>query len=198
MLTKSERTSHFILENVAPVFNRLGYMATSMSEITKATGMTKGAIYGNFENKEKLAIEAFNYNVKKISEEIRLYTSKVKSPLEKLHALTQFYRQYHTFSNNLGGCPILNIGVDAKNNNPDLLERVQQVIREFQGSLIFLIEKGQSAGEIKSELDPKKYAYRIFSLMEGSIFMAVTMNEITYLHDMMDYIDQMINEELKK
>ena len=55
MLSKAERTSQHILETAAPVFNRLGYASTSMAEITKATGLTKGAIYGNFENKREIS-----------------------------------------------------------------------------------------------------------------------------------------------
>ncbi len=51
MTTKSDRTKQFILEKVAPVFNKNGYFGTSMSDITEATGLTKGAIYGNFKNK---------------------------------------------------------------------------------------------------------------------------------------------------
>jgi len=55
MPTKAERTSAFIIERVAPVFNKHGYIGTSMSDLTEATGLTKGALYGNFENKEALA-----------------------------------------------------------------------------------------------------------------------------------------------
>jgi len=198
MLSKAERTSQHILETVAPVFNRLGYASASMTEITKASGMTKGAIYGNFENKEELALAAFEYSIKRISNQIRTYTSKVKTPIEKLHALTEFYRNYHSYSQKLGGCPILNMGVDSKNNNPGLLKRVKEVIKEFQDNLVFLIKKGIDVGDIKESVDAKKYACRIFALMEGSIFMTITMNDRTYIEDMMDFIDEMINRELKK
>ena len=197
MLSKAERTSQYILDTVAPVFNKLGYSATSMSQITKATGLTKGAVYGNFENKEDLALSSFNHNIKRVSEEIRAYTSKVKRPIDKLFALTEFYRNYHNYTSNLGGCPVLNIGVDAKNNNPALHARVKQVIEEFQGNLTFLIEKGIACGDFKRGIDAGKYARRIFSLMEGSIFMSITMSDITYLRDMMNFIDHMINTELK-
>ncbi len=198
MTSKAERTSQYILEKVAPVFNKRGYTATSMTQLTEATGLTKGAIYGNFKNKEELALLCFNHNIKMVSDRMRFYTRQVKSPIEKLHALTQFYRNYHDYTATLGGCPILNIGVDAKNNNPQLLKRVQEVINEFQDNLRLLIQKGKDTGEIKPQVDPKKYAYRIFALMEGSIFMAVTMNDRSYLHDMMESLEQMINLELKQ
>ena len=62
MTTKAERTTAFIIETVAPIFNKHGYIGTSMSDLTEATGLTKGALYGNFENKEALALAAFEYN----------------------------------------------------------------------------------------------------------------------------------------
>ena len=62
MTKKAERTTAYIIETVAPIFNRHGYIGTSMSDLTEATGLTKGAIYGNFENKEALALSAFEHN----------------------------------------------------------------------------------------------------------------------------------------
>ena len=58
-ISKSLKTKQFILETVAPLFNKYGYHGTSLSAITEATGLTKGALYGNFENKEELALSAF-------------------------------------------------------------------------------------------------------------------------------------------
>ena len=48
MSTDNLNTSDFILETVAPIFNRKGYAGTSLSDLTAATGLTKGAIYFNF------------------------------------------------------------------------------------------------------------------------------------------------------
>ncbi|MBL7756118.1 MAG: TetR family transcriptional regulator, partial [Chitinophagaceae bacterium] len=50
MAGKAERTRQHIIEKAAPFFNKKGYADTSLSDITAATGLTKGAIYGNFEN----------------------------------------------------------------------------------------------------------------------------------------------------
>ena len=115
MLTKSELTTQYILETVAPIFNKNGYAATSMSDITTATGLTKGAIYGNFKNKEELAIAAFKYTVKNLMSRIAKHLELSDSPIQKLFLITDFYRNYYDYSKQLGGCPVLNIGVDANN-----------------------------------------------------------------------------------
>ncbi len=54
--SKAERTRKFIVERTAPIFNMKGYSGTSLTDLTAATGLTKGSIYGNFENKDDVAI----------------------------------------------------------------------------------------------------------------------------------------------
>src|SRR5690606_25397542 len=116
MPTKAERTTSYIVETVAPIFNKLGYVGTSMSDLTQATGLTKGALYGNFENKEALALAAFERNSKLLLAEIDEKLNSEGTSLQKLFVLTNFYRNYDDFTKDLGGCPVLNVGVDAKFN----------------------------------------------------------------------------------
>ena len=51
-------TKQKILIESANLFNTQGYKATSISDITKATGLTKGAIYRHFESKQDLEQQA--------------------------------------------------------------------------------------------------------------------------------------------
>lgn len=47
-----------VLDNVIRLFWQQGYAASSIQQITKATGLKPGSIYHEFENKEKLFQEA--------------------------------------------------------------------------------------------------------------------------------------------
>jgi TetR/AcrR family transcriptional repressor of nem operon len=58
-MTKAEKTKAFIIERSAPLFNSKGYSGTSMNDLMDITGLTKGSIYGNFENKDEVALAAF-------------------------------------------------------------------------------------------------------------------------------------------
>ena len=195
-ITKAEKTKQFILEKVSPIFNKHGYTGTSMSDITKATGLTKGAIYGNFENKEDLALEAFNYNVRYIIYKIRDIVITIDSPISQLYAITNFYREYYKNEINIGGCPILNVGVDANNTNPQLFKRVKHVMIKLKESISNIILEGKKLGEIKSTIDSEVYGGRIFSLIEGSVFTSVMLKDDKYLKDMMNHIDFMIKNEM--
>jgi len=197
IVTKAAKTSQFIIEKTAPIFNRNGYTGTSLSDITEATGLTKGAIYGNFKNKEELALEAFNYIVKFQMDEIRNIIKEVESPLAKLFAITNFHRSYYKRYMKFGGCPLLNVGVDANHTNPALFTRVKQVVDKLQGSIASIIEEGIFKAEIRDDINAMKYGTRIFSLIEGAIFTAVISRDEHCLLDMMNHVDKMIQTELQ-
>lgn len=197
MTTKAELTSQYIIETVAPIFNKNGYAATSMLDITKATGLTKGAIYGNFKNKEELAYAAFKYMVRSLMKPLSIHLEQSDSPIKKLYLISDFYRNYYPFSKQLGGCPVLNIGVDSNNSNSGLLTKVRDTIQRIQDKLCSIIENGIECGEISTEINAMQYAKRIDTVIQGAIFMTYTMNDESYMKDTMNYIDQMITNELK-
>ncbi len=194
MLSKSEITSKFIIETIAPIFNQKGYSATSMTDITEATGLTKGAIYGNFENKEALAIAAFQKNVNDLLKRVALHQEQSKLPLQKLYLITNFYRNYYDFSKHLGGCPILNVGVDANNQDTALLEEVRNIIIRTQNNIAKLIDWGKEAGEIKQTVDSQMFAKRLYSHIQGAVFMTYTMDDSDYLNQSMNEIDNYIKK----
>jgi TetR/AcrR family transcriptional regulator, transcriptional repressor for nem operon len=195
MISKAKQTSEFIVQKVAPIFNMNGYNGTSMSVITRATGLTKGAIYGNFKNKEELAFVAFKYNVDKVVTKIKEELSPIESPLEQLYGLINFYRAYDSHTLECGGCPVLNIGVDANHQNPEMLSRVQEVVLKLQGYITKMISLGIELKEIKP-VDPELYSKRIFCLIEGAIFMACTMKDDSYIKEMMDHVEGIVQHEL--
>ena len=198
ILTKAAKTSQFIIERTAAIFNRNGYTGTSLSDITEATGLTKGAIYGNFKNKEELALAAFNYTIKYQMDEVKEIIQTIESPLAKLFAITNFHRNYYKKLVEYGGCPIVNVGVDANHTNPALFTRVKYVIDKLQGSIAAIIEEGIFRNEIKDDINAMKYGVRIYSLIQGAVFTAMMSKDEQSLVDMMNHVDHMIQTELKK
>ena len=64
------QTKSLIIDHALPIFNTKGYNAASISDIVSATGITKGAIYGNFKNKDEVATAAFDRGVEIIMSQI--------------------------------------------------------------------------------------------------------------------------------
>ncbi len=197
MTKKAERTTAYIIETVAPIFNKFGYVGTSMSDLTEATGLTKGAIYGNFENKEALALSAFEYNRSHLLSVIDEKLDIEGGALDKLFSLIRFYRQYDVFTLPFGGCPILNVGVDAQSNNKLLAAAVKETIKEIEGKIALVLEDGIKQGEIHLPVPPLQFAKQLFTMLQGAIAMSTMTRDRKYLVNTIAYLEHLIQKEIK-
>ncbi|UII75617.1 TetR/AcrR family transcriptional regulator [Flagellimonas sp. HMM57] len=198
MSKKAERTTAYIIETVAPIFNKFGYVGTSMSDLTEATGLTKGAIYGNFENKEALALSAFEYNRNHLLEILDEKLNIEGSALEKVFSLLRFYRQYDVFTLPFGGCTILNVGVDAQNNNSLLAAAVKETIREIEGKIALVLENGVKNGEIHLPVPPLQFSKQLFTMIQGAVAMSTMTRDRKYLVNTIAYLEHLVQKEIKK
>jgi AcrR family transcriptional regulator len=198
MSSKAERTTAYIIKTVAPVFNKHGYVGTSMSDLTEATGLTKGAIYGNFENKEALALSAFEYNSKRLLAKIDELLSTEGSSLDKTFALTDFYKTYEVFTQDMGGCPILNTGIDAQDNNRLLAAANREALKEIEGKIALVLENGVNNNELKLPVTPLQFAKQLFTIIQGAVAMSTMTRDRKYLINTVTYLNVLIKKELKK
>ena len=191
-----KNTSSYIISTVAPVFNKKGYIGTSLSDLSSATGLTKGAIYGNFKNKEELAVEAFKFNVREILKELSIGINKANRAIDKLYAITNFYRGYYDSTKFTGGCPILNVGNDSKHTNPTLFRIVKHTAKKLEESIASILLEGIKNNEFRSGIDVSKLAKNIYSMIEGSVFMSVTHDDRSYILSMIDLIEDLIKDDV--
>ncbi|WP_337965358.1 TetR family transcriptional regulator [uncultured Flavobacterium sp.] len=191
-------TSDFILDKVAPIFNKQGYIGTSLTDITKATGLTKGAIYCNFSNKEDLALQSFQLNISIAIIPLFKIVASTEGSLNKLYAITEYQRNYYDLVKDRGGCPMLRVGVDTKFNNPLLFEAAQNLSQKFTLGLTTILNDGIINNEIQPNTDAVKYSKIILSLIEGSSLLAFTHNDQSYINNAMDFIDNTLIESIRK
>ena len=198
MTTKAERTTAFIIETVAPVFIKHGYVGTSMSDLTEATGLTKGALYGNFENKEALALAAYEHSIDKLLMAIDERLNIEGNSLDKLFSLTKFYRNYDIFTSELGGCPILNMGVDAQHNNKPLAAAANETIKTIEGKIALVLENGVNNSELRLPVTPLQFAKQFFTMLQGAVAMSTITGDRKYLMNTVAYLEVLVKKEIKK
>src|SRR6202012_5198616 len=96
-MNKAERTRQFIIEKAAPLFNTKGYAGTSLSDMTEATGLTKGSIYGNFSDKDEVALACFEHNHRMVRETIRKEMERYTAFRDKLMVYIEVYSNPHKY-----------------------------------------------------------------------------------------------------
>jgi AcrR family transcriptional regulator len=117
-VSKADRTKQYIIEKTAPVFNTKGYAGTSINDLIAATGLTKGSIYGNFENKDEVALAAFDYNFERLVSYIKAKMENKTCVIDKLLVYPETYRNFLTNPILRSGCPVTNTSTEADDTHP--------------------------------------------------------------------------------
>jgi TetR/AcrR family transcriptional repressor of nem operon len=192
--SKAERTRQYIIEKTAPVFNTKGFAGTSLNDLTEATGLTKGSIYGNFENKDEVALAAFDYNFEKVTAYMKRKILASENAVERLLVYPQVYRDFLKIPFLQPGCPILNTSTEADDTHPRLRERAAAALAFWKKSIENQVKRGIERGEIKKDTRPAEVAVIIMSLIEGAIMQAKVTRKSADLKLAMDYLERMIRD----
>jgi TetR/AcrR family transcriptional regulator, transcriptional repressor for nem operon len=166
---KAEKTRRFILEKAAPLFNKNGFDGTSLTDLEKATGLTKGALYGNFGDKETLASEAFNYATSEVKARIHELLDPIPTYKKKLLTLLDFFSRYVLQPPIPGGCPLLNAAVEADDHRTFMRPVVSRELVAVVNFIAMLLKKGIRAGEFERGVNARELAYIFFCAIEGAV-----------------------------
>ena len=194
LTSKTERTKAFIIESTAEIFNKKGYAGTSLSDLTAATGLTKGSIYGNFENKEEVALAVFDYNYSRVSKRVLDLMDKAETFHDKLMVYAKVYKNISRAPLNHGGCPIINTAIEADDTNGLLKDRAAKALLKWEKNLTRLIEQGINAGEFKADINIRQTALSIIALIEGGVMISRTTNEPSSMEAVVNMVEMLINQ----
>ncbi|MEI9956864.1 MAG: TetR/AcrR family transcriptional regulator [Ferruginibacter sp.] len=190
--SKAEKTRQYIIEKTASTFNARGFAGTSLSDLTEATDLSKGCIYGHFENKDQIALAVFDYNFDNITAYIKSRVLSVDNSVERLLVYPGVYRDFLKIPFLKTGCPILNTSTEADDTHPALKEKATAALSVWKKSIENQIKRGIERKEIKADTNPAEIAVIIISMIEGAIMQAKVTNRPTELRMAMDYLEKII------
>lgn len=194
MISKAERTKQFIIEKTAPIFNEKGYVGTSLNDILDATGLSKGCVYGNFENKDEIALAAFDQNYNTIVTYLRKQIEVRQNTVDRLLVYPETYRVFLELPFLKAGCPVLNTSTEADDTHPLLRQKAITALNFWKKAIIKLIETGIEKNEIKSTTNANEFAYILMSLIEGAMMQSKVTGSSEALVITMNYLEKIIND----
>ncbi|MDX2452170.1 TetR/AcrR family transcriptional regulator [Desulfosarcina sp.] len=193
-LPRSGRTRQLIIESAAPIFNKKGYAGTSMSDLTTATGLTKGSIYGNFKDKDDVAVHAFQHNIDLIFDFFSKELKAAGPTMDKLLAYPRGFRKIYRMILSYGGCPILNTAVEADDTHAVLRKMAVDVLAKWKKSIISLVEEGKTEGVIDMATNAKNMAEILIAIMEGGSVLSKVTGEESYILNAIDTAEKIITD----
>lgn len=165
-------TREKILRKSGALFNTQGYKATSISDITGATGFTKGAIYRHFKSKEDLERETLFYLSSVMFETLQKVIKKESTAGAKLCAVFRFFESYVSNPPLKGGCPLLNAAIESDDAHPFLRKEALKILTILHDSIVTILTNGIRYKQIRADVDKEFYATLIIASLEGAIMMS--------------------------
>lgn len=132
-------------------FARYGYQGTSIDRIASAAGVTKGALYYHFRDKEELLFEAVKDRIAEFEQRV---VGSVSPSTDPAGALTEIARVcVHIATKNNLRRFILTLMVEALDTNPRLSEAFRGILRRFRSYLASIVRVGQEQGVFRRDVD---------------------------------------------
>ncbi|MFT3841057.1 MAG: helix-turn-helix domain-containing protein [Myxococcaceae bacterium] len=173
---RAQRTRSEILKAAIELFARRGILATTMSELAKAIGMTPGALYWHFPTKEDLLLaavaELHAHYVSEFGPELAVN----RKGMNATEQLTAFLRRIQRF---LGSRPEHGIffgqlGSEAAEGNERVAQALREALDTYIEALAGVIRYGQrKTKEFRDDVDPKTLAC---SILFSNVGIAVHQN----------------------
>ncbi len=193
-MNKGEQTRQSILQKVAVLFNEKGYCATSMQDITAATGIQRGGIYNHFASKEALALESFEYTVAVLAQRLQQGVRCQPPGLKRLKAIATTFAELYT-ENPLFpcGCQVLNTAVEAKRHLLPLRGKAQVAMLQFKDLIMTTTLASMKRGELAATLDSDQMATVFISTLEGAMMLSVLFDDTSYLHQAVAHLHEYVD-----
>ena len=164
-----------------------GYHASSLNEILKEIGSSKGGMYHHFKSKKELTLVAINEVLDAAVVELwekPLLDSDTKNTIDTLCECISSYSNL-TKSATLPieveyGCPLNNMIQELSSIDEEFAVALQNIHAKWLEIITHTLQKALNAGECKSEFDVFSVALFIVSAIEGAISSAKVYNDITY------------------
>lgn len=189
-----EATKETILKKSGALFNTQGYKATSLSNITDATGFTKGAIYRHFTSKDELEVETLIHLSGIMNAKVRERVKEQPTAGDKLRAVIQFFESYISDPPVEGGCPLLNAAVEADDAHPELRKTALEILNGLRTSLISILEKGIHYKQLRRGIDKELCATLFIASLEGAIMMSKLSGNDDDIRRIIKHLEKQIGE----
>lgn len=160
-----EQRKEKILQAALQCFSTRGYYASTVDDIVKSCGLSKGAVYNYFQSKEEIFLSLLEERNESILNGLMERLDQISSPLEKLKYWIRTDIPYNIDKKKFMHVHIESwlYATDAPHVKKELKARFDTLFHITEE----IIKEGQSIGEIKPHLDSNAAAAMFWSLHDG-------------------------------
>ena len=165
-----ERTRRQLLLSGFQEVYRRGYQSADLDAVLERAGVTKGALYYHFENKEALGYAIVEEIIAEMTRTKWLHPLESGNPID---ALIHIVRETSTEAAEMrGGCPFNNLSQEMSGLDEGFRKRLAKILTEWHRGIADAFRRGQQEGTVATTIEPDDEATFFIALYEGYISLA--------------------------
>ncbi len=162
---QSEQTRQQIIEAATRLFAKKGFYGTSISDLTQAVGLTKGALYHHFQDKDAVFLAVVDSVRSTWDQSLGDEIVNQENSLAQISAL--FDKHAEILGKNEFMCLVMsNLMSEMESVNPEYTIIVENLYIDLIHYIEQIIHSGQSNNEIRSDLDPRIMALNVVGIFK--------------------------------
>lgn len=166
----AEVTRESLIDAALTVFGRKGYSLTTLSDVAKEVGVTRGAIYWHFGGKEELYAALVQERFAQANAIFQQIVTSDLTPLEKLRELLIKTLQYVEEDEQYLAVLELTLSKTESTSGTEFMQQQRGVaVKAVSGALEHIFEDGKKQGQFKQDVDSKVTAYTALGIILGII-----------------------------
>jgi AcrR family transcriptional regulator len=157
---------HDVVRRARAPFWDHGYAATTVDELTAATGLGKSSLYGAFGDKHELFLRVFDDYCLEAMEAVR---RDLEGPDEEAYARLRghLHDKAATSAGDARGCLLAKETAELAGADAAVAGRAAQTYAIYEDLLVAAVEGAQRHGELRDDLDARIAAGLLLTVLRG-------------------------------
>lgn len=168
-----DATRRRILESAYQEVYRHGYQGTRLDDVLRATGLTKGALYHHFPNKQALGYAVVEDVIRGIISD--MWLRPLEQAEDPLATIIHIIRHMDTLAGDkltTLGCPLNNLAQEMSPLDEGFRQRIDHVYRDWRTWLARALERARAQGQVRPDVDCEQVATFVVAALTGCIGIA--------------------------
>ena len=147
---------------------RSGYRSADLDAILAAAGVTKGALYYHFDDKEALGYAVLDeVMLGDLHKKWVLPLKNAKNPIDVLVRIV--HSESLKREDIQRGCPLLNLSQEMSGLDEGFRRRTARLFRDWHDAVAGALREGQKRGLVRSDIDANETATFLIATYEGYV-----------------------------
>jgi TetR/AcrR family transcriptional repressor of nem operon len=176
----AERTRERLLRAAFQEMHRSGFRSADLDAILAKAGVTKGALYYHFDNKEALGYAVVDeVMMSGMREKWVQPLQNAKNPIDALVRIVQSMSLKLEDLQN--GCPLNNMSHEMSPLDAGFRKRTAKVFKDWHDAITAALREGQRDGVVRSEVNASDTATFLMAAIEGYVSLTKNSQEARML-----------------